>query len=316
MSHIEYGAEGPIGVITLNRPEKANAQTPQFVRDLHDAWMAAAADDEVRVIVVRANGRHFSSGHDLRMTADDLPPWKDGISSWYAFEDEAFVGYTRKWRDLPKPSIAAVQGACIAGGLMLCWPCDLIIAADDAKFGDPVAPLGVGAGVEYHGHTWELGARKAKEMLFTGGSIAADEAHGRHGEPRRPARRARRRGDELAARSRRWTRSRCAWPSARSTRRRTCRGSRGRAGGVRPALGRARERVRDPRLPGRARPERRLHLGRRHGGGEPRGRVPDPAHRGRLTCRSWARRGAGPRRRRSRCATSGRRSAGPSSTRC
>jgi enoyl-CoA hydratase len=177
VSHIEYRAEGPIGVITLNRPEKANAQTPQFVRDLHDAWMAAAADDEVRVVVVRANGRHFSSGHDLRMTAEDLPPWKDGISSWYSFEDEAFVGYTRIWRDLPKPSIAAVQGACIAAGLMLCWPCDLILAADDAYFGDPVARLGVGAGVEYHGHTWELGPRKAKELLFTGGVIGADEAH-------------------------------------------------------------------------------------------------------------------------------------------
>ena len=60
-----------------------------------------------------------------------------------------------------------MQGACIAGGLMLCWPCDLIVAADDAWFSDPVARMGIG-GVEYHGHTWELGARKAKEFLFTG----------------------------------------------------------------------------------------------------------------------------------------------------
>ena len=177
MSYIEYGAQGAIGVITLNRPEKGNAQTPQFVRDLHEAWLAAAADEDVRVIVVRGNGRHFSTGHDLRMTAEDLPEWKDGISNWYGFEDEAFVGYSRIWRDIPKPSIAAVQGACVAAGLMLCWPCDLIVASDDAYFGDPVARLGIGAGVEYHGHTWELGPRKAKELLFTAGFIGAHEAH-------------------------------------------------------------------------------------------------------------------------------------------
>ena len=68
---------------------------------------------------------------------------------------------------MPKPSIAAVQGVCIAGGLLLCWPCDLIIAADNATFSDPVVNMGIG-GVEYHGHTWEWGARKAKELLFTG----------------------------------------------------------------------------------------------------------------------------------------------------
>src|SRR5690606_12881234 len=68
-----------------------------------------------------------------------------------------------------------VQGRCIAGGLMLCWPCDLIVAADNALFSDPVAMMGIG-GVEYHGHTWELGHRKAKEILFTGRPVTAREA--------------------------------------------------------------------------------------------------------------------------------------------
>jgi enoyl-CoA hydratase len=76
---------------------------------------------------------------------------------------------------VPKPSIAAVQGVCIAGGLLLAWPCDLIIAADNAKFSDPVVNMGIG-GVEYHGHTWEWGARKAKELLFTGRAMTAEEA--------------------------------------------------------------------------------------------------------------------------------------------
>jgi len=81
-------------------------------------------------------------------------------------------------RDIPKPSIAAVQGGCIAGALLLVWPCDLIVASDDAYFTDFVARMGIG-GVEYHGHTWELGARKAKEMRFTGMRMGAAEAERR-----------------------------------------------------------------------------------------------------------------------------------------
>ena len=93
----------------------------------------------------------------------------------YATESRRFLEYSLRWRNIPKPSIAAVQGVCIAGGLLLAWPCDLIIAADNAKFSDPVVNMGIG-GVEYHGHTWEWGARKAKEMLFTGRSMTAEEA--------------------------------------------------------------------------------------------------------------------------------------------
>jgi enoyl-CoA hydratase/carnithine racemase len=93
----------------------------------------------------------------------------------YKIEARQFLEYSLRWRNVPKPSIAAVQGVCIAGGLLLCWPCDLIVAADNAKFSDPVVAMGIG-GVEYHGHTWEWGARKAKELLFTGRAMTAQEA--------------------------------------------------------------------------------------------------------------------------------------------
>jgi enoyl-CoA hydratase len=141
--------------------------------------MTAAGDDEVRVIVLRANGRHFSSGHDFGSPKETVPKVtpENGIRDFYLWEEKVFYGYSRQWREIPKPTIAAVQGACVAAGLMLCWPCDLIIAAQDARFGDPVIRLGVGAGVEYHGHTWEFGPRKAKELLFTAGFMGADEAH-------------------------------------------------------------------------------------------------------------------------------------------
>lgn len=173
---IVYEAKDRIATITLNRPEAANAQTLALLDDLDEAWRLAAEDPEVRVIILQANGKHFSAGHDIRSVGDeDETPQKFTVERIYQIEAKQFLEYSLRWRNVPKPSIAAVQGVCIAGGLLLCWPCDLIIAADNAKFSDPVVSMGIG-GVEYHGHTWEWGARKAKEMLFTGRSMTAAEA--------------------------------------------------------------------------------------------------------------------------------------------
>jgi enoyl-CoA hydratase len=174
---IDYEVDGRIATITLNRPEAANAQTLPMLDDLDEAWRRAAGDDEVRVIILQANGKHFSAGHDLKGVGNgngDAPP-KFTLGEIYGIEARSFLEYTLRWRNVPKPSIAAVQGVCIAGGLLLAWPCDLIIAAENAKFSDPVVNLGIG-GVEYHGHTWEWGARKAKELLFTGRAMTAEEA--------------------------------------------------------------------------------------------------------------------------------------------
>lgn len=180
MALIEYEVDGRVGVITLNRPGQHNAQNAELLKELDEAFDRAVEDREIRVIVLKANGKHFSAGHDL---APQGEPWSsmfddvdvNGLLQMYRWELKHYFGYSKKWRDLPKPTIAAVQGACIAGGLMLAWPCDLIIAADDARFSDPVIRMGIG-GVEYHGHTWELGPRKAKELLWTAGSLNAQEA--------------------------------------------------------------------------------------------------------------------------------------------
>lgn len=180
MEFVQYEIEDAVASITLDRPEARNAQHPPLLRELDAAFEQAAEDDDVRVIVLKANGKHFSAGHDISPEAASL--WQaeidfetKGLASLYAWERKHYLGWSRKWRDIPKPTIAAVQGACIAGGLMLCWPCDLIVASEDAKFSDPVVRMGIG-GVEFHGHTWELGARKAKELLFTGRYIDAHEA--------------------------------------------------------------------------------------------------------------------------------------------
>ena len=172
--HIEYEVKDKIATITLNRPEVANVQNSELLDQLDEAWTKAAEDDDVVVILLRANGKHFSAGHDLKDRS--WPTEKKITLDWiYQTESRRYLGYCLHWRNIPKPSIAAVQGRVIAGGLMLCWPCDLIVASEDTLFSDPVALLGIG-GVEYHGHTWELGARKAKEILFTGRAITAAEA--------------------------------------------------------------------------------------------------------------------------------------------
>jgi enoyl-CoA hydratase len=152
--------------------------------ELDSAFAEAAADPEIRVIILAADGPDFSSGHDLnsefkipgRPTATlqgdfDSP----GLEGHIAFESEVYLGLCRRWREIPKPTIAQVQGRVIAGGLMLIWPLDLIVAADTATFTDPVTAHG-GNGHEYFVHPYELGARKAKEFLFTGGSLTAHQA--------------------------------------------------------------------------------------------------------------------------------------------
>jgi enoyl-CoA hydratase/carnithine racemase len=174
--NILYEVKDAVATLTLNRPEAANAQNSVLLDELDAAWTRAAEDPEVKVIVVRGEGRHFSAGHDLK---DGSWPAPEEITlEWiYGAESRRYLEYSLRWRNTPKPSIAAVQGRCIAGGLMLCWPCDLIVAAEDALFSDPVVAMGIG-GVEFHGHTWEMGARKAKELLFTGRPMTAAEAEG------------------------------------------------------------------------------------------------------------------------------------------
>ena len=174
--------------IVLNRPETRNSQNTHMLYELNDAFDMAAQDDNVKVIILAANGPHFSSGHDLRESSGakamaehkTVGTWCGftcaGAESQMAREKEIYIGLSERWRNVPKPTIAAVQGKCIMGGLMLIWPCDIIIASEDAEFVDMAVSFGIG-GVEYFAHPWEMGARKAKEFLFTSDLMSAAEAH-------------------------------------------------------------------------------------------------------------------------------------------
>ncbi|CAB5067819.1 unannotated protein [freshwater metagenome] len=176
--------ENGIAVVTLNRPDSRNAQNKRMTYELEACFSAASRSSQVKVIVLQADGPHFSSGHDMRddeshREFDLVFPvggfGREGQEGQMAWEEEVYFNMCWRWRNLPKPVIAAAQGKTIAGGLMLLWVADIIIAADDAMFTDPVVGMGVN-GVEYFAHPWELGPRKAKEMLFTGGWFTAQEA--------------------------------------------------------------------------------------------------------------------------------------------
>ena len=184
-----YERRGPVALITLNRPQYANAQNSAMTYALDAAFARAVNDDEVAVLVLAGAGKHFCAGHDIGTPERDADQsfdreavlWWDhvgkaGADARYAREMEVYLGMCRRWREIPKPSIAMVHGACIAGGLMLAWVCDLIVAADDAFFADPVVKMGI-PGVEYFAHPWVLGPRFAKEVLFTGGRFGAERAY-------------------------------------------------------------------------------------------------------------------------------------------
>lgn len=188
MSDFQYliyeNPEQDIARIWLNRPEARNAQNTELLYELNDAFDRAIADTGVKVIILAAKGPHFSAGHDLKGGAKGdqsklVGTWLDdkwdGAEAYYCKEKEIYEGFCRRWRDLSKPTIASVQGKAIAGGLMLVWPMDFVIAADDASFQDNTMFMGI-PGVEYFAHVWELGIRKAKEFLLTGLPITAEEA--------------------------------------------------------------------------------------------------------------------------------------------
>lgn len=196
MSDVTYETDEPVlyrvaeGVawITMNRPAFHNVQNSQMTYALDDAFRRAIDDESVGAIVLGGTGKHFSAGHDIGTPGRDVSKsfdrrhlWPDhvnkpGAEFLYTREQEVYLGMCRRWREMPKPTVAMVQGACIAGGLMLAWVCDLIVASDDAFFQDPVVRMGI-PGVEYSAHAFELPPRVAKEFLMLGERMPVARAY-------------------------------------------------------------------------------------------------------------------------------------------
>lgn len=170
---IRYETEGRVATITLDRPRYRNAQSWRLLDELDAALDRALEDRSVRVILVRGEGKHFSAGHDLG-TPEQRQDYKArGLPRVGIEEYEAFRKYnldlTLKWRNLPKPTVAVVHGYCIYGGWMIAAAMDVIFAARDARF--------LAGQLEYFSVPFDVGFRKAKELLFESRFIDAQEAH-------------------------------------------------------------------------------------------------------------------------------------------
>jgi enoyl-CoA hydratase len=166
-----YEVDGRLARISLNRPRHRNAQSRQLLEQLDEAFAQAVDDHNVRVIILRAEGDHFSSGHDLG-TPEELADravrrYPDGMQGEQRRSWELNVANTLRWRDLPKPTIAAVQGFCIYGAWMIASAMDLIVASDDARF--------LPAHFQYFSVPWDLGPRRTKELLWKADVLTAAE---------------------------------------------------------------------------------------------------------------------------------------------
>jgi enoyl-CoA hydratase len=183
-----YEKRGAVGIVSINRPDAAGAQSDDVLYGLDAGLTQAMMDDEVGAILLRSNGKHFSSGHDMRIAAWNKPQgdrtrrsnWypaegKQSVERLYVREQEIHLALCRRWRESSKPVVAAVQGACIGGGMMVAFSSDIIVASEDAYFSDPLLRMGV-PGMEYFTHPFEMPSRVAREFVMRGIKMPAAKA--------------------------------------------------------------------------------------------------------------------------------------------
>jgi len=173
--HIIY-QPGKVARVILNRPRYMNAQSRLMRDEMDDAFARAAEDDEVGVIVLSGAGDHFSSGHDLgtpeEMADRQERGYPTGRFGRYKRVRATTMENSLRWRNLPKPTIAMVHGYCIFGGWIFAAAMDIVFASEDALF--------LPSHVQYFSIPWDIGPRKAKEVLFEHRFMTAWEAY-RHG---------------------------------------------------------------------------------------------------------------------------------------
>jgi enoyl-CoA hydratase len=170
-TNILFEIDDAVARVTLNRPERANALNRAALYEIGQAIDQAENDSNVRAIVVCGAGGSFSSGFDLKEQAEQAP---SGTEQWRPILRHDFDTVMRFWH-CPKPTIAAVRGACLAGGCELALACDLTIAAEDAFFGEP--ELKFGAGIVVMILPWMVGSKAAKEIILTGADrVSAERA--------------------------------------------------------------------------------------------------------------------------------------------
>lgn len=167
---IIYEANEGIGKITINRPEVLNALNYQVLEEVNEALDLATADENIKVLIITGNGRAFIAGADIATQAVMNP---DEALRWGEYGSAIF----RKLEQLPIPTIASINGFALGGGCELAMACDIMIASEKAKFGQPETSLGITPGFSGTQRLLrKVGKAKAKELIFTGDMIKADEA--------------------------------------------------------------------------------------------------------------------------------------------
>jgi enoyl-CoA hydratase len=185
---VRYETPAPnVARIVMDRVDKRNAQGTEMTYQLDAAFRQACLSDDIHVMILAGAGDHFNAGHDMSMQGRLWPNEDEVVSLWgqytgpgwegyYSREKEVYLEMTERWRNAPKPLIAEVQGSVMAGGNMLVWACDIVVCSEDARFRDNTLVDMEIPGVEYFAHPFEMGVRKAKEWMFTGNWMSAQEA--------------------------------------------------------------------------------------------------------------------------------------------
>ncbi len=169
---VTYEVVERVARISLNRPRYKNAQSRRLLEELDHAFATANEDPEVRVILLRGEGDSFSAGHDLgtpdQVADREARPDAPGVRGRYEGSWDRNIDKTLRWRNLPKPTVAAIHGHCIFAGWMIASAMDVIYAADNTQL--------LGTNFQYFSVPWDIGVRRAKELLFESRFIDAYEA--------------------------------------------------------------------------------------------------------------------------------------------
>ena len=164
MENVLFEVQGPVATATLNRPQKLNALSTALYEELEACYDRVAADDALRVLVIRGAGRAFSSGNDMSLPCRTLQEWRHRLTE--------IKRRTLKLWDLPKATIAMVHGYCLAGANELALACDFTVAAEGAQFGEPEIRHGSMAQLFL---PFYVGPKKAREIILTGDYLTAVE---------------------------------------------------------------------------------------------------------------------------------------------
>ena len=164
-----YEKHDRVAKVILNRPRYKNAQSRLMIEEMDDAFAAANDDDDIRVVILKGEGEHFSSGHDLGTPEDKedtmKPPFPKGMRGQHERSWHLYIDTTLRWRDLTKPTIAQVHGFCIFGGWMFAAAMDLVVASDDAMFLPSL--------LQYFSIPWDMPSARPRRFSIKAASSSA-----------------------------------------------------------------------------------------------------------------------------------------------